>query len=580
MIVLFPVDSYAATITVNSNADAASDDGQCTLREAIVSSNDDAASGVVPGECSAGSGADTINFAITGTSDFTIDGQSGYTINPQGSVPEITEEVVIDGFTQPGAEPNTAVSPRPMNGILLIEIEGDENVGSLEVTADNSEIRGLVINSFDSAGLLVGGDNVIVRGNYIGVDPTGLIEKENTGNGINRGVTSLDPDDLIIGGSNPEDRNIISGNAESGITPNVGSSGWIIKGNYVGVGADGETPLPNSHINGPGGLSIDNCTDTTVGGSEEGATNVISANNSFGIFPDNTDGLVIQGNIIGPDWKGDEIEDAQQLGGIGFPPIAGPFVDTLIGGTTESEANHIAYNKGGGVLVISMYFNGGLVDHSENISIIGNSIHSNITSDTYVLSSSGLGIDIQNADLGTVSLTQNGPTPNDVGDLDTGSNGFINFPEINSVEKSDSDELIVNYDLDAAGSPVGQYRVEFFASHEPDPSGYGEGEIFLGADTASSASDQQILLQSVQGLDLSGMFISATTTAIDPSIESGFGPTSEFSQVFEYNPNIESQTINATLADTGDPEWVYILLGIALVAGSLPAGFWIRKKLK
>ena len=50
----------ATTMTVNSTADIVADDGQCTLRETIIAANTDSASGTMPGECPAGSGADTI----------------------------------------------------------------------------------------------------------------------------------------------------------------------------------------------------------------------------------------------------------------------------------------------------------------------------------------------------------------------------------------------------------------------------------------------------------------------------------------------------------------------------------------
>src|SRR5262249_32830332 len=56
----------AATITVNSPADTTADDGQCTLREAIISANMNTASGTMPGECAAGSGVgtDLIQFGL------------------------------------------------------------------------------------------------------------------------------------------------------------------------------------------------------------------------------------------------------------------------------------------------------------------------------------------------------------------------------------------------------------------------------------------------------------------------------------------------------------------------------------
>ncbi len=51
----------AASIEVNSTADVVLDDGQCTLREAIVAANTDSPSGSTPGECPAGSGPDVVS---------------------------------------------------------------------------------------------------------------------------------------------------------------------------------------------------------------------------------------------------------------------------------------------------------------------------------------------------------------------------------------------------------------------------------------------------------------------------------------------------------------------------------------
>ena len=48
------------TITVNTTVDVVTDDGQCSLREAITAANTDMPSGLQPGECAAGSGDDII----------------------------------------------------------------------------------------------------------------------------------------------------------------------------------------------------------------------------------------------------------------------------------------------------------------------------------------------------------------------------------------------------------------------------------------------------------------------------------------------------------------------------------------
>jgi CSLREA domain-containing protein len=52
--------AQALTITVNTTNDAISNDGKCSLREAIIAANQDKPSGTRPGECPAGSGADLI----------------------------------------------------------------------------------------------------------------------------------------------------------------------------------------------------------------------------------------------------------------------------------------------------------------------------------------------------------------------------------------------------------------------------------------------------------------------------------------------------------------------------------------
>src|SRR6266404_188552 len=78
---------FGNTITVNSTSDAAiSNDGLCTLREAITAANTNTASGVTAGECAAGgSGSDTITFTIAGT------------INLASALPDITSNISING---------------------------------------------------------------------------------------------------------------------------------------------------------------------------------------------------------------------------------------------------------------------------------------------------------------------------------------------------------------------------------------------------------------------------------------------------------------------------------------------------
>ena len=77
--------ALAASITVNSLADVAANDGACTLREAVTAANTDTASGAATGECAAGSGTDTISFNVAGTITLT------------SALPDISTDLSISG---------------------------------------------------------------------------------------------------------------------------------------------------------------------------------------------------------------------------------------------------------------------------------------------------------------------------------------------------------------------------------------------------------------------------------------------------------------------------------------------------
>ena len=79
---LAPAAASAAVLTVTTLADADAADGACSLREAIVAANGDAAHQ----ECPAGSGADEIEIAVAGTIALTAD------------LPAITTSLTVRGL--------------------------------------------------------------------------------------------------------------------------------------------------------------------------------------------------------------------------------------------------------------------------------------------------------------------------------------------------------------------------------------------------------------------------------------------------------------------------------------------------
>src|SRR5204862_4209110 len=103
------------------------------------------------------SGAGSLRAAITsangtagGTNliQFNIPGTNVQTIIPASALPAITRPVIIDGYTQPGASPNTNSLANGFSGALRIELNG-ANIGGVGLRllgGGGSTIRGLVIN--------------------------------------------------------------------------------------------------------------------------------------------------------------------------------------------------------------------------------------------------------------------------------------------------------------------------------------------------------------------------------------------------------------------------------------------------
>lgn len=107
-------------------------------------------------------------------------------------------------------------------------------------TADRAQISGLAIANYAGAGIYAGGgDGPVLRGNLIGTDATGMLDRGNIlGVGVGAGVSGG-----IIGGYLPHHRNVISGNVGGIICSNDYAT---ISGNYIGTTADGSGNLGNN----------------------------------------------------------------------------------------------------------------------------------------------------------------------------------------------------------------------------------------------------------------------------------------------------------------------------------------------
>ena len=157
----------ATTITVTNTNDS----GPGSLRQAMLDTN-------------ASLGLDTIAFDIPAASDPGCNAGTGVcTIRPLSALPFITDPVIIDGYTQPGAIPNSNGPGLGLNTILKIELDGASagaDADGLSIHAGASTVRGLVINRFSRAGIeLEGSGGNFIHGNFIGTDVAGFADLGN-----------------------------------------------------------------------------------------------------------------------------------------------------------------------------------------------------------------------------------------------------------------------------------------------------------------------------------------------------------------------------------------------------------------
>ncbi|MHB8894823.1 MAG: beta strand repeat-containing protein [Candidatus Geothermincolia bacterium] len=443
----------AATFTVTNTNDS----GPGSLRQAILDANLSA-------------GADDIIFNIAGAGPHTI-----ALLTP---LPIIVDQAFINGYSQPDSLPPTATNP----ATIMVQLDGSSAQGGsgLEfqgAAAAGSRVCGLAIHGFVQNGIVIevgvnsmqvdgnligltaagvahgngvtgvfvnaanntgiGGDqyanrNVIsahtscgvmiedgtgnsVRGNFVGTDPTGA-----GAIGNNFGVYFFSTTSGVIGGAQLAERNVISGNAATGIVL-TGEADSQVCGNYIGTDASGANDLGNAidgiHIR-PGS------TNCTIGGATAGQRNLISGNGGSGVHLEGAADTEVLGNYIGASAAGDAaIPNDNQ----------GVFVDASSSGNAIGLAD-----PGTGNLISGNTNDGVLVSSSWTTSVDGNMIGTDSTG-MAPLSNGANGVAIQN-----------GSTNNTVGGLG-GTGNIISGNEYSGVMISASTDNVVMCNLIGLG---------------------------------------------------------------------------------------------------------------------------------
>jgi len=188
--------------------------------------------------------------------DFKIPNPGLRTISLVAALPPLTDPVVIDGYSQPGAVPNS-LSDRS-NAVLMVELDGSRlsrPAHGLLLSAGSSTVRGLRIQGFEGDAIRIeGGGSNTIEGTLLGGSPDEARRASNTGSG----VVIVDSSDNRVGGLVPSARNVIEGNGGPGVRiSGVGSIGNAILSNGIvrnaGEGIDLESDAPGgSAERGPG----------------------------------------------------------------------------------------------------------------------------------------------------------------------------------------------------------------------------------------------------------------------------------------------------------------------------------------
>jgi hypothetical protein len=260
----------------------------------------------------------------------------------------IKSDITIDGTTQTLNQGNTNV-----NG-PEIYIDGNNQTANYcfsVINVPNTIIKGFIISGF-MYGIQVYGTsalNTVISGNYIGTDEVAMTEN---GNYIGIEITA-GAHYATIGGLNPEDRNIISGNEHIGIRL-LDVYYCNIFGNYVGVNRLGTAAIPNYD-----GISLEGADKfNNIGGNTVAHRNVVSGNIAYGIpiFGAGAEGNVVSGNYIGTDASGT----------YSIPNNYGVLFDdgsynNIVGGETEQDCNIISGNAAYGIFIYNMGTNSNIV---------------------------------------------------------------------------------------------------------------------------------------------------------------------------------------------------------------------------
>jgi hypothetical protein len=459
------------------------------------------------------SSGNVIGGSTAGTGNvISANGADGITLLGQGS----SQNTVSGNFIGTNASGTASLG----NTLWGMEVAD----AGLNFIGGNLPGAGNVVSGNDQGGIAVYGRNARadqIWGNLIGTDVTGTQALGNNSAGIYVGDaaefnTGFTGSAVVtqIGGTNPGQRNTISGNLIGIWIHGSGASGTQIQGNYIGTDVSGTVALGNIED----GVVIDaGASGNSVGVGVPGYENVISGNQGVGVYIA-TNGNLVTGNFIGTDVSGQNPLPNTSFG-VDIENFAS---GNIIGTVNAGSGNTIAFNGSAGVEV---------GNHAFENTVRGNSIYGN----------AGLGIELQ-----------------------AGTNESVVAPTIQSVQFSQSTPgtALVEGTFPArfAGTT---YTVDFYANSTIGSSGISQGRTYLGSIQIFSASSPYSFDLDLSNIPAGEPIITATATDF-------LGDTSEFSPTVI--PTATTVTYSANPVTYGDSLTLTATVSPALSGTGTPSG--------
>jgi trimeric autotransporter adhesin len=459
----------SSVLTVTSTADS----GAGTLRQALLSAN-------------AAPGLQRIEFNIAGACPRLILLDS--------PLPDVTDPLEIDGYSQPGSAANTLATGTDAQLCIAVLASTGTLDQALQVpqaapAGTSLSVQGIAFGgstgfngNFTVAIRLRGGSDHQIQGDAFGGTGPGAIGSLGTLNfGLQiRGVAQ----NALIGGPDPEHRNSFGDMISSAIVLSDSTSGGhTIQNNYIGLTANGQQASPIG-LNGifasasPNIKILDNVIATVANSAAISITGATAT------------GYTIRGNKLGTNAY--SIPTVALRNGVGIQ-VAGGAGANEIGNSTGSVASNVITNSdGAGVWITATAGSGNLIRP--------NQIFDNGKSGT------GLGID-----LGAL-----GPLPNDPLDGDGGPNNGQNWPQINASVPNPDGTRAVSFTLNS--NPNTTMRVDIYRA--PDcPAGNRGANLTTRISEVIGTTNAQGVLSAT--FNMSGAGAPGQLSAIATSTSSG-----------------------------------------------------------